>query len=95
MQSRSKKTYAAQLCASLIALVALGNLPAQASDSSLTQGAKKVGTTVGTVVRDVGKEGKKVGLAVGHEAKHVGLAVGHAAEAGGVAAWHAVKGQKQ
>ena len=94
MPSRSTKTCAAQLCACALALGVLGSLPAHAAgDASLTQNAQKVGTAVGSAVRDVGQEGKKVGLAVGHEAKRVGLAVGHAAKAGGVATWQAAKGE--
>lgn len=76
-----------------LALLSLGSLPAYAAESSLTQGAKKVGTAVGSTVRDVGEEGKKIGLTVGHEAKKVGLSIGYAAKAGGVAAWQAVKGE--
>lgn len=61
-----------------------GEAPAShASDNGFVAWVRSVGRAIGMAFRDLGSEGKKVGLAVGHGAADVGKKIGHgAADAG-------------
>lgn len=60
------------ICASATLLLALGMSVALAEEDGLKNGAKKIGHTAGTVVREVGQGAKKVGKAIGQAAKEGG-----------------------
>ncbi|MHB8253561.1 MAG: hypothetical protein ACYDEV_07665 [Acidiferrobacter sp.] len=60
--------------------------------ANITQDARSVGHTLGSVAHKVGHKAKHAGIMIGHDAKKAGLAIGHAAKAGGLAFWHAAKG---
>lgn len=78
--SQSKKCYqvsnarrsvgARVLC--VTALLALSVSVVQAEEEGVKEGAKKVGRTAGTVVREVGQGAKKVGKTIGKAAKEGG-----------------------
>ncbi len=60
------------MCAGATLLLALSMSVALAEEDGLKNGAKKVGHTAGTVVREVGQGAKKVGKTIGKAAKQGG-----------------------
>ena len=60
------------VCASLALFFVSSLSVVAAEDTSLKDGAKRAGHTIGTVARDVGQGAKKVGKAVGDAAKEGG-----------------------
>lgn len=83
-RSLAHRVAVACLAALLSAGALAGEAPAaNASESGFVAWIRSVGRAIGMAFRDIGSEGKKVGLAVGHGAADVGKKIGHgAADAG-------------
>lgn len=91
MQSTKRPVTAALFF--LVAVCCVGTIKADEGEGNLEGGAKQAGNAVGSTMREVGLEFKKIGKAIGQSAKEVGKGIGNAAKEGGRAVKNGIKGE--